>query len=204
MADVRRRDILRGAIIGPIILSAGKFGQRMPDLDDLDGRTVRKVIDPNNMTALEREHFIKADFPSEVKPWQPFKMTVSVPGHPMAKRHYILSMRVFLDTSLVTFTTLAPTWQLPEVTFTFTFDEGERIDVIVDCTQHGLWGTAMPILITPAAGVSSTESSILAPQAPAASSDSVLVPPSSTGSVPAPGATSTDSIIVPPSTDSIP
>ena len=78
MADVRRRDILRGAIIGPIILSAGKFGQRMPDLDDLDGRTVRKVIDPNNMTALEREHFIKADFPSEVKPWQPFKMTARI------------------------------------------------------------------------------------------------------------------------------
>jgi len=156
MVDVPRRSILKGALFGPVIWSIGPLGKEGLPLDDIEGTPVQKIADPNNMTPLEEAHLIKIDCPAEVVATEPFNLTVSLPNHPMAKNHHIAWLRVYLDRDLVTFVTLAPVWQKPEVTFTFTFDKGHRIDVVADCNQHGLWGMPFPIVIKPLMDLGST------------------------------------------------
>lgn len=149
MSAVGRRGFMKSAIIAPFVLPVGKIGERIPPLDDLEGRPIKRAGKADAAAGLEREHMIELALPPRMKAGGPFKATVVMPHHPMNKDHYILSLRVYLNSALVTFTTLAPTWQLPELTYTFTFDKGDRIDVIADCTQHGLWGLAVPIIIEP-------------------------------------------------------
>ena len=79
----------------------------------------------------------------------PKSTTKLMPNHPNNKVHHITWLRVYIDNDLVTFVTFAPTWQKPEATFTFAFPKGGRIDAVVECTLHGLWGMSAPIRIIP-------------------------------------------------------
>ena len=168
MSGVLRRDVLRGAFLGPVIWSVGQF-TKVPDLIDLEGRPINRIADVNNMTALEREHFIKIDLQQGIIAGRPFKASFSLPNHPSERKHHITWLRVYLDRDQVNFVTFAPTWQLPEVTYTFTFSEGQRIDAVAECNQHELWGMSAPLVINPSDSIGSTGSSISAVPVPPAS-----------------------------------
>ena len=101
------------------------------------------------MTAVEKEHCIRIDVPDEIKPTEPFKISFSMPDHPMTIAHHISWMRLFVDTDMVSFVTLAPVWQRPDVTLTLTLATGKRIDVVAECNLHNLWGMSAPLNFAP-------------------------------------------------------
>jgi len=158
MQDIARRDVLRGALLGPLVWSVGEIGTGVPELKDLEGRKIEKIADVENMSAIEKEHFIKIELPDNIRAGEPFEARFSMPDHPNGKVHHITWLRVFLDDDLVTFVTFAAVWQKPEATFTFVFAKGGRIDAVAECTMDGLWGMSAPIVIT---------GSIEPPEAPA-------------------------------------
>jgi desulfoferrodoxin (superoxide reductase-like protein) len=168
MSGVGRREVLRAAFLGPVIFGIGQV-TKVPELIDLEGRPINKIADVNNMTPLEREHFIQIDLPSQVIAGRPFKVTFSMPNHPAETKHHISWLRVYVDNDQVNFVTFAPAWQLPEVTYTFTFTKGMRIDAVAECTRHELWGMSAPLVIVPSGSVLSTDVSV----------SSVAVPPPS-------------------------
>jgi len=188
MTGIPRRGVLKGALLGAAIGWPIKISGKIPDIREVDGIEVHRIADPDNMTAVEKEHFIQIDWPKQVAAGEPFKATFSLPNHPMAKNHYIYSMRVYIDAELATYVTFAPVWQKPEVTFTFALGEGQRVDCVVQCTVHGMWGTTAPFYVKPSAGAaapaaSSTASEVAPPPAPVfAPSGTIPPPPAAAGS----------------------
>ena len=151
MGILGRREVLRGAVVGPVIWSIGQV-TRIPDLIDLEGRPIHRAADPARLTSLEAEHLIVIQLPPRIVAGQPFKATFSMPNHPSTKNHHIATLRVFLDREMINYVTFAPTWQLPEVTYTLTMGVGGRLDAVADCSTHGLWGASAPLVIEPSEG----------------------------------------------------
>ncbi len=149
MIEIPRRKVLLGTLAGPLIL--GQLGSidKPAEIPDLDGRPIRRISDTKNMTAIEKQHYIQIDVPKEVKPGEPFKVSFSMPNHPMTIAHHISWMRLFVDVDLVSFVTLAPVWQRPDVTLTLTLATGKRIEVVAECNLHNLWGMSVPLGFAP-------------------------------------------------------
>jgi len=157
MKGIPRRKVLLGAaplVLGglsaPARLPAGRLGGRPPDrpMDDLEGRAIRRIDETGELDTLQREHLIEIDAPNEVKAGEPFQATVRLPDHPSTTEHHVAWMRVFVDDDLITFLTFAPVWQRPEVTFTFALSGGSRLDAVIECNKHDLWGMARPISVS--------------------------------------------------------
>ncbi len=142
-----RRDLLKGAVAGGIVIVQAAVALAAPELNDLEGRPIQKIKDPSAMTDLEREHLITIGVPREIRANEPFAVSFALPNHPMQRYHHIFWARTYLDNQGVSFMTFAPMWQRPEATLTYTFWQGSRLDVVAECNRHGLWGASVPLNI---------------------------------------------------------
>ena len=142
MDKIPRRRVLFGALSTPILLGGWNALAAPEELSDLEGRPIQRVANVDDMTSLERHHLITLDMPDEIRYKEPFKVTVNMAEHPMVPEHYIVWMRLFVDRDAISYVTLAPTWQRPEITFTLTLDRGAGLDLIAECNQHGLYGAS--------------------------------------------------------------
>ena len=157
MEGIGRRSVLKKAVLGGVILP-GFLAQRDPrEIREIGGRPIRRT-EANAETASDRQHTLVITLPAEVREGEPFKLTISMPEHPIVAEHHITWMRLFLDEDAVSFVTIAPFWQKPEVTFTLTLSKGSLITAVAECNMDGLWGTSVPLVINhPEARVESTE-----------------------------------------------
>ena len=151
MKELPRRDVLKGAMYGGILWPLMSMEGKNSPMPDMEGQKISRVKDAAAPTTLEREHAMTVEVPAEIVAGEPFRMHINMAGHPMTLKHHISNLRVYVDRELVTFMTLAPTWQLPEVTFTLTMAKGQVADVVVECNQHGFWAQAAPLFIIPSA-----------------------------------------------------
>ena len=151
MEGINRRRVLRGAVIGGVLLGQAGIARGLTDLKDLEGREIQRPADPANMTGLEKAHLVTIDAPQEITAGEPFAVSVALPNHPMLSAHHIVWMRVLLDNDTVCYTTLAPVWQRPSATFTFVLAKPMRLDVVAECNLHGLWGPPTPVELKMAA-----------------------------------------------------
>ncbi len=148
MPDLPRRKLLLSAFAAPLIFP--RLFERGPDeLTDIEGRPIQRAKDPDNMTDVEREHLITIDAPDSAAPGEPFKVTFSLPDHPMTAFHHVTILRIFVDRSQVCWLTLAPIWQRPDVTLTLTLPKDSLIEAVAECNRHGLWAASRYITIAP-------------------------------------------------------
>ena len=143
--SIARRDILKGVVLGGLVLPQIGFGQELAERKDLEGRPIQRIKDPNAMTDLEKEHQILIEVPPEVRAGEPFKVSFTMPNHPMERNHHVFWARTFLDNDGVSYMTFAPIWQRPETTLAYTFGSGSRLEVVAECNLHGLWGASVPL-----------------------------------------------------------
>jgi desulfoferrodoxin-like iron-binding protein len=145
MGAIARRDMLKGVVLGGLMLPQVSFGQEPPERTDLEGRPIQRIKDLSAMTELEKEHLITIEVPAEVKATEPFEVKIAMPNHPMERTHHVFWARTYLDNDGVSYMTFAPIWQRPETTLSYTFGPGSRLEVIAECNLHGLWGASVPL-----------------------------------------------------------
>ena len=147
MLEIPRRTLLLTALAAPAAL--GQVGiEEPPFLADLEGRPIQRIADPENMSAHESEHLIEIVLPAQVNADEPFSATFRLPNHPNSTLHHITWIRVFVDKQSLSYVTLTPRWLKPEVTFTMQLPKAKRIEAVVECNRHGLWGGLVPVQIT--------------------------------------------------------
>jgi desulfoferrodoxin-like iron-binding protein len=156
MNEIPRRHVLKGAVFGGLVWAQVRYSGKLKEMNDVEGRPIQRVKDPNAMTDLEKEHMVIVTVPSEIVAGEPFKISMAMPNHPMLPNHHVFWMRTYLDNEAVSFMTFAPTWQRPEATITCTFLAGDRLDVVAECNLHGLWGAYTKLNIKAPAGLEST------------------------------------------------
>jgi desulfoferrodoxin (superoxide reductase-like protein) len=156
MIEIPRRKVLVGAVVGGLAWAQVRFSGKVREMNDVEGRPIQRVKDPNAMTDLEKEHLVVVTVPPEIIAGEPFKITMAMPNHPMLNSHHVFWMRTYIDTDTVSYMTFAPVWQRPEATITCTFYSGTRLDVVAECNLHGLWGAYAALNIKPSGAVEST------------------------------------------------
>ncbi|HHT9153433.1 MAG TPA: class II SORL domain-containing protein [Candidatus Hypogeohydataceae bacterium YC40] len=137
----KRRDFLKGAgavILGQTFLSKGiQAGE--PEIDLF--KTINRVSDTDNLSALEKKHAPTIAIPGYIKANQVFFLTVEVGKtlHVMTPNHWIMWIEVYLGNSLISRTEFSPLIPQPSVTVPLSVGGPTVLKVMQRCNLHGLW-----------------------------------------------------------------
>lgn len=137
----RRRDFLKGAgaiFLGQALLHEGIQAQEK-ETDWF--KTINRVADPNNLTAVEKKHAPTIGIPGYIKANQVFFLTVEVGRtlHVMTPNHWIMWIEVYLGNSLISRTEFSPLSPQPSVTVPLSVGEPAVLKVMERCNLHGIW-----------------------------------------------------------------
>ncbi len=146
MLEIPRRTLLITALAAPAALAQPGI-EEPPFLVDLEGRSIQRITDPQNMSAHESEHLVEVVLPAEVKADEPLSATFRLPNHPNSYLHHITWIRIFVDKQSLSYVTFAPRWLKPEVTFTMQLPQANRIEAVAECNRHGLWGALIHVQV---------------------------------------------------------
>ncbi len=110
--------------------------------------------DQANLNDMEKKHIPVIDAPDEVKPGEPFKVTIKVGElpHVTEEAHHIQWIEIYFGKNFYTRVDLTPVFTRPEITMTFvrsgkgTHETG-TMRVIERCNMHGLWEATKEIQV---------------------------------------------------------
>lgn len=117
-----------------------------------------KTYEVQNDTSKTEKHTPYIEIPSEVKPNEPFQVTVQVGKdipHPNLVEHHIKWIQVFFEEEgrafnpihIATFD-LGPTYAEPKVNFTMKVPKNGKLIALEYCNIHGLWENSADIKVS--------------------------------------------------------
>lgn len=142
---------------GALIKAVGGGSQAHKTQTLLGARAMKRVGEifyPPEYEGKEK-HVPIIDAPSEVKPNEPFQVTVTVGKevpHPNTVEHHIKWIQVFASIEgrnpvhIATFD-LGPTFAEPKVTFTMRLQKSATLYAVEYCNIHGLWDYSVDIKV---------------------------------------------------------
>ncbi|NOZ67699.1 MAG: superoxide reductase [Deferribacteres bacterium] len=115
---------------------------------------INRPKDASNLSDMEKKHIPVIHAPEEVRPGEPFRVTISVGEmpHVMDEAHHIQWLEVSFGENFYARIDLTPVFTRPEVTVTLvrqgkgTHETG-TLRVVERCNLHGLWEAARDIRI---------------------------------------------------------
>jgi len=112
---------------------------------------VNRVIDPLNITDLEKKHTPFLDVPEKVRRGQPFPVNIEVGkllGHPNRSDHFIDVIDLYADETFLARVDLTAISTQPKVTLSISLDGpvGE-LRAYGRCIMHGVWLGSAPVTV---------------------------------------------------------
>ncbi len=115
---------------------------------------INRPKNASDLSDMEKKHIPVIDAPDEVRPGEPFKVTINVGEipHVMEEAHHIQWIEVSFGQNFHTRIELTPVFTRPEITVTLvrhgkgSHDTG-AMRVIERCNMHGLWEAVKDIRI---------------------------------------------------------
>ena len=116
--------------------------RRVYSVDEALFKKVNRAADPGNLVGHERSHVPKIIAPSKVRRLERFPVKVEVGPeeiHEMSAFHYVDWISIHVEKVQVAFTSLAPIFCTPVVTFELVLEQSATLTSQEHCNLHGTW-----------------------------------------------------------------